>query len=631
MSIHSHETKRLTMAQAVVNYLKVQFSQRDDERRRLIPAMFGIFGHGNVAGLGQALEEYGGNDLPYFQPCNEQSMVHTASGYAKTNRRLATLACTSSIGPGATNMISGAATATINRLPVLLFPSDYYATRHQGPVLQQLQNPAAADISVNDCFRPVSKFFDRITRPEQLLTALPEAMRILLDPAETGAVTLSLPQDVQSHAWDYPVDFFEERNWLVDRRPPETYRITEALELIKEAKRPAIIAGGGVHYSDSSQQLLDFAQQTGMAVGETLAGRGAMPAESNMCLHSFGITGNPAAYQIISQADLVISVGTRLGDFATGSQSAFRNPNVKFIGINVVGHDAYKHGALPIVADAREALTALSKACADAGVKANPEFVAEIAIAKDTWQKQKEKEIYTQIPGETMSQGQLIGILNEEAKPGDTVLSAAGNQPGDLHKLWDTSGGRHCHLEFGYSCMGYEIPAGIGVRMAQPEGEVYVFVGDGTYLMCPTEIVTAVQEGLKITVVISDNHGYQCIRGLQLATTGQDFGNELRARDAKTERLTGDYLTIDFAGNGQSMGARSWHVNTPDELRKALREARNETRTCVIVADIEKHRFLPPSGMWWDVEVAEVSSKHEVQDLRANYERDRRNLQKFLY
>ena len=631
MSIHDCETTRMTMAQAVVNYLKVQYSERDGERRRLIPAVFGIFGHGNVAGLGQALEECGGTELPYYQPCNEQSMVHTASGFAKANLRLSTLACTSSIGPGATNMVTGAATATINRLPVLLLASDYYATRHQGPVLQQLENPAAADVSVNDCFRPVSRFFDRISRPEQLLTALPEAMRVLLDPAETGAVTLSLPQDIQSHAYDYPVSFFAERTWRVDRRPPEGQRIAEAVELIGNAERPAIIAGGGVLYSDACAELAEFAEQSGMPVGETLAGRGAMRAESRMCLHSFGLTGNPSAYQILSQSDLIISVGTRLGDFATGSQSAFRNPEAKFIGINVVGHDAFKHGSLPIVADAREALRALSRACADAGIKPRAAYSEEIAASKDTWVKQKQKEIYTQIPGEAMSQGQLIGILNEEAKPGDTVLSAAGNQPGDLHKLWDTSGGRHCHLEFGFSCMGYEIPAGLGVRMAQPEGEVYVFVGDGTYLMNPTEIVTAVQEGLKITVVVSDNHGYQCIRGLQLATTGQDFGNEFRARDSETQRLSGAYLSIDFARNAESMGARSWHVSAPDELRGALREARSETRTCVIVVEVEKHRFLPPSGIWWDVEVAEVSSNPDVQNLRADYERNRRKLQKFLY
>ena len=631
MSIHDHETRRLTMAQALVEYLKVQYSERDGERRRLVPALFGIFGHGNVAGLGQALEECGGAGLPYYQPCNEQSMVHTASGYAKANRRLATLACTSSIGPGATNMVSGAATATINRLPVLLLPSDCYATRHQGTVLQELENPSAADVSVNDCFRPVSRFFDRIARPEQLLTALPEAMRVLLDPAETGAVTLSLPQDVQAHAWDFPVRFFEERTWGVDRRPPEPRRIAEAVEMIRAARRPAVIAGGGVHYSDASPQLREFAELTGAAVGETLAGRGAMAAESELCLHSFGISGNPAAYRIIGQSDLVICAGTRLSDFATASQAAFHHPEVKFIGINVAGRDAYKQGALPIVADAREALRALSKACAGAGIKPDAAYVEEIAAARETWRRQKEKEIYTQAPGEAMSQGHLIGILNEEAQPGDTVISAAGNQPGDLHKLWDTSGGRHCHLEFGYSCMGYEIPAGIGVRMAQPQGEVYVFVGDGTYLMSPTEIVTAVQEGLKITVIVSNNHGYQCIRGLQLATTGRDFGNEFRARDPRTRRLSGDYLDIDFAGNGASMGARTWRVETEEELRAALREARAETRPCVIAAEIEKHRFPPPSGMWWDVEVAEVSSNPEARGLRAAYERDRRKQQRFHY
>jgi 3D-(3,5/4)-trihydroxycyclohexane-1,2-dione acylhydrolase (decyclizing) len=611
-----------------VKYLQVQQSERDGERRRLIPAIFGIFGHGNVAGIGQALYEYG-QELPYYQPCNEQSMVHTAMGFAKANQRCATFACTSSIGPGATNMITGAATATINRMPVLLLPSDYYATRHQGPVLQQLEHPVSADLSVNDCFRPVSRFFDRISRPEQLLTALPEAMRVLTDPAETGAVTLSLPQDIQAHAYDYPAHFFAEHIWRIERRPPDPGRVAEAVALLKAAKRPVIIAGGGVHYAAASEQLRTFAEACGIPVGETSGGKGAMPGDSPLSLGGSGLNGTPAAARIVRDADLVIAIGTRLTDFVTGSQSAFQHPDVRFIAINVCAHDAYKQGALPIIADARETLTALMNA-AD-GITTDATYRAEIATAKEAWAAQLREEIYVQIPGEAMSQGQLIGTLNAAARAGDTVIAAAGGAPGDLLKLWQTSGGRHCHLEFGFSCMGYELPAGIGVRMAQPEGEVYVLIGDGTYLMNPSELVTALQEGLKVTVVLSENHGYQVIRQLQMNRAGRSFGNEFRARDAATQRLEGDYITIDFAQHAASMGARTWHVTTTDALNMALAEARDETRSCVIVVETEPHRYLPGSGVWWDVAPAEATTDPLTDERRTAYENERAQLQRFYY
>ena len=624
------ETIRLTMAQAVVKYLQVQFSQRDERIRRFIPAIFGIFGHGNVAGLGQALYEYGG-DLPYYQPCNEQSMVHTASGFAKANYRLATMACTSSIGPGATNMVTGAATATINRLPVLLLVSDYYATRYQGPVLQQLEHPVSADVSVNDCLRPVSRFFDRISRPEQLLTALPEAMRVLTDPVETGAVTLSLPQDVQAHAYDYPIAFFEKKIWRIDRQIPSPERIKEAVRLLKEAKRPMLIAGGGIHYSEAWESLKNFSEEFGIPVGETFAGKGALRQESVLGLGGFGVTGNPCAGAIANQSDLLISVGTRLTDFSTGSQSAFNHPGVNFISINVCSHDAYKQGAIPILADARKGLDTLLQAARSSGVKSSSSYVKEISSVKQKWQNQMNDEIFQQVSGEAMSQGQLIGVLNEEAKQGDTIVAAAGNPPGDLLKLWEATGGRNCHLEFGNSCMGYEIPAGLGVRMAQPDGEVYVFVGDGTYLMNPMELLTAVQEDLKITVVISENHGYQCIRSLQVAKAGHSFGNEFRARQNETNRLEADFLQIDFAHNAQSLGAKACHVYTPGEFREALHEARKNPQTCVIVVETEKYRMLPGSGVWWDVAVAEVSNDSEIQKRREEYETERRRLQKFHY
>jgi len=624
------DTIRLTMSQAVVRYLQAQYSERDGESRRLIPAMFGIFGHGNVCGMGQALEECG-QELPYYQPCNEQSMVHTAIGFAKANLRLATLACTSSIGPGSTNMITGAAAATINHLPVLLFPSDYYATRHQGPVLQQLEHPVSADVSVNDCFRPVSRFFDRISRPEQILTALPEAMRVLTDPIETGTVTIALPQDIQAHACDYPANFFQKRVWRVERRLPDRERIAEAIALLKAAERPVILAGGGVHYSAAWQELEDFAQGLGIPVAETFAGKGALRNRSPMALGGHGLEGTGTAATIVGRADLVISIGTRLTDFATGSQSCFNDPDVRFININVCSHDAHKQGALPIAADAREALRALHQGAKLAGIQPRPAYLEEIATARLAWDEKMEREVYTHHEGEAMSQAELIRVLNQEARAGDTVIAAAGGPPGDLLKLWDSTGGRGCHLEFGFSCMGYEIPAGLGVRLAQPAGEVYVLIGDGTYLMNPTELMTALQEDLKITVVIAENHGYQCIRRLQLWRTGVSFGNEFRRRDSKANRLEGEYVRIDLAKNAESFGARSWQVETPEQLRQALREAKTERGTCVIVAETEKNRFLPGGGAWWDVAPAEVSLDPVTQKLRAEYEHDRSRLQRFHY
>ena len=622
------KTQRLTTAQAVVEYLQAQHSERDGETRRLVPSMFGIFGHGNVAGLGQALEEYG-TGLTYLQARNEQSMVHAAAAYAKATKRRATLACTSSIGPGATNMITGAAGATINRLPVLLFPSDIFATRHQGPVLQQLEHPLAGDVSVNDCFRPVSRFFDRITRPEQLLTALPEAMRVLTSPAEAGAVTIALPQDVQSHAYQYPVSFFEERAWRIERPRPDARRIAEAVELLRGASRPVLIAGGGVHYSEAGRELTLLAAQCGIPVAETFGGKGAVAEDAWYLLGGLGLEGNPATNEVVKSADLVVSVGTRLTDFATGSQSLFQNPAVRFVSVNVTDRDARKEGALPIVADAREALAALAAAAAEAGVATSEEYRREVVRLRERWLATR-AAVAEQAPGEAMSQGQLILTLNEFVRPGDTVIAAAGGPPGDLLKIWDATGGRNCHLEFGYSCMGYEIPAGIGVRMAQEGGEVYVYVGDGTYLMNPTELVTAAQEGLKMTVVISENHGFQCIRRLQMWRAGRPFGNEFRARDGRA-RLEGEYLQLDLAKTAEGFGAVAFAADTPDALRSALEQARGESRTCVIVCETEKYRNLPPSEVWWDIAPSEASEDPIVQKIRAEYERDRAELQRFYY
>ncbi len=630
MAAKKQQTVRLTMAQALVKYLQVQYSERDGKRRRLIPAMFGIFGHGNVAGLGQALIEYGAN-LPYMQPHNEQSMVHTASGFAKANLRLATLACAASIGPGSTNMITGAATATVNRLPVLLLPADYYATRHQGPVLQQLEHPISRDVSVNDAFRPVSRFFDRMTRPEHILTALPEAMRILTDPADTGAAVIALPQDIQAHAYDYPAYFFEEHVWQIDRRLPNPDRIRTAIEMIKAAQRPMIIAGGGVIYSDARAELQAFANKYGIPVGETFAGKGAMLDDTAMTIGGFGVTGTGSAGRLMSEADLVICIGTRLTDFTTGSQSAFNNPDVKFISINVNGHDGHKQGALPILADAREALSALTKEADRAGLRPNPAYFEEIAVAKEEWQELLARDVFVQHPGEKFNQLHAINVVNLQSQPGDTIITAAGGAPGDLHQLWDATNARHCHLEFGFSCMGYEIPAGLGVRMAQPEGEVYIMIGDGTYLMQPTELVTSKQEGLKITVLVMNNHGFQIIRRLQMGRVGVSFGNEFRARNDETNRLEGEYVAIDFAKNAASMGAKTWSVTDPAGLTQALAEARQETGTCVIVVEIEPHRYGPSSEVWWDVAPAEVTGIAETQTARKEYLENRAKLQRYHY
>jgi 3D-(3,5/4)-trihydroxycyclohexane-1,2-dione acylhydrolase (decyclizing) len=597
------KTVRLTSGQAIVRYLQSQYSERDGDRRRLIPGMFGIFGHGNVIGLGQALEEFG-TDLTFFQGRNEQSMAHAAAAFAKATRRRQTLACTSSIGPGATNMITAAAGATINRLPILLFPGDIYATRRQGPVLQQLEHPSAADVSVNDCFRPVARFFDRITRPEQLLTALPEAMRVLTSPVEAGAVVIALPQDVQAHAYDYPEHFFAEREWRIERAIPDPRRVGEAVELLRRSERPLLIAGGGVRYSEAEDALAELARRTGIPVAETFGGKGSAQEDEWFQLGGVGLEGNPGAARVAREADLVVAVGARLTDFATGSQTVFQHPEVRFVGVNVSSHDAYKQGALPIVADAREALAALGEAAA--GWSTPDSYRSEVAQIREEWIAERDS-LREPVAGEAMSQAQLILTLNDVVQAGDTVIAAAGTPPGDLLKIWDATGGRECHLEFGYSCMGYELPAGVGVRLAQKGGEVYVYIGDGTFVLNPGELVTPLQEGVKITVVISENHGFQSIQRLQLWRHGKVFGNEFRAR--RNGRLDGDYL----------------------QLRAALEEARGESRTCVIVAETEPHRYLPASDVWWDVAPAEASAEPEVQERRADYERELAELQRFYY
>ncbi|MGH2764109.1 MAG: 3D-(3,5/4)-trihydroxycyclohexane-1,2-dione acylhydrolase (decyclizing) [Thermoleophilaceae bacterium] len=609
------QTLRLTTAQALVRHLQVQWSERDGARRRVIPAMFGIFGHGNLPGLGQALSEHGA-ELPFHQPKNEQSMVHTAIGYAKATRRLATLACTASIGPGSTNMVTGAATATTNRLPVLLLPADTFANRKQGPVLQQLEHPVESDLSVNDCLRPVSRFFDRIARPEQLLTALPEAMRVLLDPAETGAVTLCLHQDVQGEAYDWPASFFEERTWPVVRRPPAAEEIAAAAELLRASERPLIIAGGGVRHSDAQAELEALATGLGIPVCETSAGKGTVRT-AELLLGGVGVNGTRAANAIAREADLVICAGTRLSDFTTASHSLFQHPEVRFVGLNVCPADAYKLGALPVVADARLALTALAEAAS--GWSTSEAYRIEVEQALERWNADLAADLEPRA-GELMSQGQLLRTLNRAAQPGDWVVAAAGSPPGDLLKSFDCTGGIETHIEFAYSCMGHELPAALGIRMATPSaGEVYAVIGDGTYLMAPSELATAVQEGLKVTVVLVVNHGYQSIHGLQTGTVGESFGNEFRHREG--DRLSGAYLPLDFAANARSLGCAVFEAGNEEELGEALEAARADTGVSVIVAEVEPRRALLDGGAWWDLGVAQVSESERTRGIAAEHAR----------
>ena len=622
------QTTRMTVAQAIVRFLSAQYTSRDGEEQRLIAGMFGIFGHGNVTGLGQALEEVG-QDLRYYRPQNEQAMVHTAAAYAKMKNRLSTFACTSSVGPGATNMLTGAATATVNRLPVLLLPGDTFASRLPHPVLQQLENPGSMDLSVNDAFRPLSRFFDRINRPEQLLANLPEAMRVLTDQAETGAVTIALPQDVQTEAYDYPSNFFEKRVHRVTRQAPPASEIAAAVELIANAKHPLIVAGGGVIYSGATAALADFCDGFGIPICETQAGKGALPWNHEWNAGPIGPNGGIAANRLAARADLVIAIGTRLADFTTMSRSAFQHPDVKFIGLNVAAFDAHKAGAFALVGDAREGLCALSERLKAAGYRTDETYAAEVASLKDEWNAAVDAVRGVATP-EALTQGNAIGIVNEASAPKDVVVCAAGGMPGDLLKLWRPVDPKGYHLEYGFSCMGYEIAGGLGVKMADPSREVYVMCGDGSYLMLHTEIVTSIQEGYKLTIVLIDNGGFQCIKGLQMSAGSPHFGNELRYRDERTGRLEGDYYAVDFAKNAESLGAVALRADSEQELRDCLEQAKGIDRTTLIYVPVQKDARVPGFESWWDVPVAEVSSQQGVRDALARYEENVKK-QRFYY
>jgi 3D-(3,5/4)-trihydroxycyclohexane-1,2-dione acylhydrolase (decyclizing) len=620
-------TLRLTTAQAIVRFLQAQYSERDGQVRRAVPAAFGIFGHGNVLGFGQAIQQ-DGSELPLYQPKNEQSMVHAALGYAKASRRLATLACSASIGPGSTNMLTGAATASTNRLPVLLFPSDTFANRRQGPVLQQLEHPLSADLSVNDAFRPLSRYFDRIARPEQLLTALPEAMRVLLDPAETGAVTISLHQDVQGEAFDFPAELFERQVWPVTRRPVAPSELAVVARLLRTSRRPLLIAGGGVRYSEAEHALRGFAERLGIPVAETSAGKGSL-TDSAWAVGGIGVNGTPTSTALAREADLVLCVGTRLSDFTTGSHSLFQNAEVRFVGVNVNAADAYKLGAAPLVADAREALDALREAVA--GWSAPPEYAREIAVAEQSWRAELDSHLAGTPPPGRLEQGVVLRTVNEAAGAGDWVVAAAGWQPGDLLKLWQTPSGGFTHIEFAFSCMGHELPAGLGIRLAiGGEDEVFVVIGDGTYLMQPTELLTAVQESLKLTVLVLDNGGYQSIDRLAVGNAGIGVGNEFRVRGDDGLLPDGERIGVDFVANAASMGCRALLAATEDELRSALAEARRGSETTVIVCPTDPAGALPASGAFWDLGVPEVARSPEVERLSAEFA-ERRSSEQLRY
>ena len=603
------------MAQALVAFLRNQYVERDGHEQPFFAGVWGIFGHGNVAGIGQALQQT--PELRYYMARNEQAMVHAAAAFAKMHDRLRTFACTSSIGPGATNMITAAAGATINRLPVLLLPGDVFARRTPAPVLQQLETSWSQDVSVNDCFKPVSRYWDRLSRPDQLPHALIAAMQVLTSPADVGAVTLALPQDVQAEAWDYPARLFERRTWHIPRPPADRALLRQAVEWIKTARTPLIVAGGGVIYGGATEALARFAAHTGIPVGETQAGKGSLPFDHAQNLGALGATGTSAANILAREADLVLAIGTRLGDFATASKTAFQHPEVRFIGVNVAPMDAHKHAALPLVADAKVTLEELAAALR--GHAVGSEYTQRIARLRTAWDAEVDR-LFTLRHGPPLAQSAVIGLVHQAARPRDVVVCAAGSLPGDLHKLWRTRDPKGYHLEYGYSCMGYEIAGGLGVKLADPSREVFVMVGDGSYLMMSSEIVTAIQEDVKLTIVLLDNHGFSSIGGLSESVGSGGFGTAYRARNPETGALDGAMLSVDFVANAASLGARAVRAVTVDDLRSALEAARHSERTNVIVVEVDGSVRVPGYESWWDVPVAEVSEMDPVRRARTAYE-----------
>lgn len=603
-------TIRLTMAQAVAKFLARQMTEIDGEKLPLFGGVWAIFGHGNVAGVGEALYQVR-EELPTFRAHNEQAMAHAAIAYAKANFRRRMMAATTSIGPGALNMVTAAGVAHVNRLPVLFLPGDVFANRAPDPVLQQVEDFGDGTVSANDCFRPVSRYFDRITRPEQILPALQRAMQVLTDPADCGPVTLSLCQDVQAEAFDYPERFFEEHVWLPRSIRPDGRELGAAVNALRHARKPLIISGGGTLYSGATDALRNFAETTGIPVCETQAGKSSLPDGHALNMGSVGVTGTSAANRLAEEADVILAVGTRLQDFTTGSWALFKNDAATIVGLNVQPFDATKHRALPLVADAQAGLGELAAALN--GWRAPAEWTENAKTGKAEWRKAAEKATAS-TNAALPSDAQVIGAVQRSFGSDATLVCAAGGLPGELHKLWQAGAPGSYHLEYGFSCMGYEIAGGLGVKMAKPDNEVVVMVGDGSYLMMNSEIATSVMLGLKLTIVVLDNRGYGCINRLQMATGGANFNNLLK--DARHELL----LEVDFAAHAASMGAVAQKVSSIGELESALERAKGNDRTTVVVIDTDPLITTEAGGHWWDVAVPEVSPREEVKTARRAYE-----------
>jgi len=624
---------RLTVAQALVRFLVNQYSERDGQEQRLIAGVFGIFGHGNVAGLGQALLQNeiepaeGEARLKYYLSRNEQAMVHAAVSYARTKNRMQAFACTASIGPGSTNMVTGAALATIDRVPVLILPSDFFATRFPDPVLQQLEDPRSLDISVNDAFKPVSRFWDRINRPEQLIPSALNAMRVLTDPAETGAVTICLPQDVQAEAYDWPMEFFRKRVWHVARPVPEPAALARAVEVIRSAKKPLLVAGGGVIYSEASAELAALADATGIPVADTQAGKGAISFEHPASVGGVGSTGNDAANALAADADVIIGVGTRYTDFTTASQTIFANPDVRFVNLNVLAFDAAKNSAEMVVTDAREGLKALTVALQ--GYRVEESYNQRVAILVADWAKVIDECFHRNhqpIPAQT----EVFGVLNELMGDDDILINAAGSMPGDLQALWRARNPKQYHLEYGYSCMGYEIPAAMGAKLACPDSEIVAIVGDGTYQMLPQELATIVSENLKVIIVLLQNHGFASIGGLSESRGSQRFGTRYRMRDFGSDRLEGERVPIDLAANARSFGADVLEVDTIEQFREAYRTAATSEHTTVIHIETDINGPNPPTSAWWDVPVSQTARLESTQQAFVEYQRQKKDQRRHL-
>ena len=617
------ETVRLTTAQATIRFLINQYSERDGKEYRLIPGTFGIFGHGNVCGIGQALLQNeldstpDGGVMEYYMPRNEQGAVHAAAAFAKAKNRLQTLAVTTSIGPGALNMVTGAALATTNRVPVLLLPSDQFATRYPDPVLQQLEDPRSLDVTVNDAFRCVSRFFDRINRPEQLMPSLMNAMRVLTDPAETGAVVLAMPQDVQAEAFDWPVEMFEKRVWHVRRPAVSETEMARAAAIIKSAKRPLIVSGGGTIYAEASQELRELASATGIPVSDTQAGKGAINYDHECAVGGVGSTGANSANHLADKADVVIGVGTRYSDFTTASHTQFKNPDVRFVNINVKAFDAAKHAGEMVVADAKLALAALKEALGD--YRVSEDYSREIADEREDW-FEKTAECYGAHDQELPAQTEVFGALNDMMGDNDVVINAAGSMPGDLQCLWQAKTPVQYHVEYAFSCMGYEIPAAMGVKMALPDSEVVAIVGDGTYQMLPMELATVVQENIKVIYVLLQNYGFSSIGSLSESHGSQRFGTRYRMGDGNPHNEDGELLPVDIAKNAESWGIKVLKVRTIEEFRDAYRQAEKSEQAVMIHIETNLFGPNPPNCSYWDVAVPEVSRIESTQQARKEYE-----------